>query len=138
MTDKVTESTVKRGEQEELVPWWGYSREHGWVVLDRTVPCNAPGIKVELLFVRCRDVTAFPEARERWVPPHYRYARNHILDLPSPDADAAADELAELKVRWPEFRLEVQAVWRKMQERPAAARAVEEKTRKRAAAEVPK
>ena len=35
--------------------WWGYSREHGWVVLDRRIPCNMPGASMGLLFMRCRD-----------------------------------------------------------------------------------
>ena len=95
MTDRATESTVKANSQGEPVQWWGYSKEHGWVVLDRTVPCNAPALGVDLLFLRCRDATIFSEKRERWIPPHYRFAPNHILDLPPADADAATVELAE-------------------------------------------
>ena len=135
MNDKATVSTVKEHRHDEPVQWWGYSKEHGWVVLDRTIPCNAPGLKVDLLFLRCRDVTIYSEKREHWIPPRYRFAPNHILELGSPDADAAAVELAKLKIRWPEFEREIQLVHRVARERLEAARTKEEEARKQSAAE---
>ena len=138
MTDKASPSTVKEDRQDEPSQWWGYSKEHGWVVLDRTIPCNVPGLKVDLLFLRCRDVTSFSEKRERWVPPHYQFAPNHIRGLAAPDSDAAGVEFAKLKLRWPEFEREVQLVYREAQERLAATRAGEDKSRKQAAAETRK
>ena len=138
MTDKAQVSSVERDWQGEAVPWWGYSKEHGWVVLDRTIPCNAPGIRVDLLFLRCRDVKTFSEKREHWIPPRYRFAPNYIRELGSSGADAAAVELAELKVRWPEFEREIQLVHRVEMERLEAARNKEEEARKRSAAEARK
>ncbi len=138
MTDRATVSTVNGDGRSEPARWWGYSKEHGWVVLDRTVPCNAPSLKVDLLFLRCRDVTTFSEQRERWIPPAYRFAPNYLLGLAPPDSDAAAAELADLKDRWPEFEREVQLVHGKMVEGREAALAAEEKTRKQAAAEAKK
>ena len=137
VTDRATESTVK-GTWQGDPQWWGYSKEHGWVVLDRSVPCNAPALGVDLLFLRCRDVAIFSEKRERWIPPHYRFAPNHILDLPPADADAAAAELASLKARWPEFESAIQLVHHVKEERLEAARLEEEKARKRSAAETRK
>jgi len=138
VTDRASVSTVKADWQGEPVPWWGYSKEHGWVVLDRTVPCNAPALGVDLLFLRCRDVTIFPEKRERWIPPNYLFAPNHILALAPPEAEAGAVELASLKARWPEFERAIQQVCREAEERLEAARVEEEKARKRSAAETKK
>lgn len=138
MTDRATVSTVNGDLQGEPVQWWGYSKEHGWVVLDRTVPCNVPGLKVDLLFLRCRDVTTFCEQRERWIPPAYRFAPNYLLGLAPPESDAAAAELADLKDRWPEFERKIQLVHQETVEQLQAALAAEEKARKRAAAEARK
>ena len=137
MTDRATESTVKANWQGDP-QWWGYSKEHGWVVLDRTVPSNAPALGVDLLFLRCRDATIFSEKRERWIPPHYRFAPNHILDLPPADADAATVELASLRARWPEFERTIQLVHQVKEERLEADRLKEEKARKQSAAETKK
>lgn len=115
--------------------WWGYSNEHGWVILDRGVPTNAPGLKAELLFLRCRDATVVSATRESWKPPLYRYAPNYIRDLPPAAAEEAAAELEALKARWPEFKLEIQRVCREAKERAESVRVEEEKVRKEAAAE---
>jgi hypothetical protein len=138
VTDKVPMSTVKGDWQGLPAQWWGYSKEHGWVVLDRTVPCNAPALGVDLQFLRCRDVKIFPEKRERWIPPHYRFAPNHILDLSPADADAATVELASLKARWPEFERAIQLVHPEKEGRLEAAHLEEEKARKRSATETKK
>ena len=118
-----------------MMQWWGYSKEHGWVVLDRSVPCNTPGRKDDLLFLRCRDAMIVLEKHERWIPPAYRFAPNYIHDLSPVDAHAAAAELEDLKVRWPEFEREIQTVCREKEERAESVRVEEEKTRKVAAAE---
>ncbi len=83
--------------------WWGYSNEHGWVVLDRSIPSNAPGLGETLLFLRCRDATTYIEKRKRWLPPAYRYAPNYLRDLPPAAAVDAAAEFEGYKLRWPEF-----------------------------------
>ncbi len=87
--------------------WWGYSKVHGWVVLDRTVACNAPGIKVVLEFVRAKDGTVYDEQREKWVPPNYRFATNYLKDLKGDDATAAAAELDAFKAAWPEIQARI-------------------------------
>ena len=79
--------------------WWGYSKEHGWVVLDRRIPSNAPGLKTDLLFLRCRDAMIFGAKRESWNPPLYRFAPNYIRELAPPVSDEAAAELEGLKLR---------------------------------------
>lgn len=115
--------------------WWGYSKEHGWVVLDRRIPCNTPGLKVDLLFLRCRDATTFSVSRETWNAPLYTYAPNYIRDLVPPGSVEATAELEALKVRWPEFEREIQRVQREAEERAQAVLVQEEKDRKRAASE---
>ena len=115
--------------------WWGYSKEHGWVILDRRIPTNAPGLKADLLFLRCRDAIMFDVKRETWNPPSYRYAPNYIRDLTPPASDEAAAELEALKTRWPEFELEIKRVCREADERAESIRLEEEKARKAAAAE---
>ena len=102
--------------------WWGYSREHGWVVLDRTIPCNFPGSGTELLFFRWRDLTTFRAARTDWNPPLYVYAPNYLLGMP----DAAAQELKSLKDRWTDIKAGMQrqlqeaAIEKKRQQEEAA------------------
>lgn len=115
--------------------WWGYSKEHGWVVLDRRIPSNAPGLKADLLFLRCRDAMIFGAKRESWNPPLYRFAPNYIRDLAPPASDEAAAELEGFKVRWPEFERELQRECRETEERAQAVRDQEEKIRKQVASE---
>lgn len=115
--------------------WWGYSKEHGWVVLDRRIPSNAPGLRVDLMFLRCRDATIFAAKRENWIPPSYRFAPNYIRDLAPSLAEEAAAELEGLKLRWPEFERELQRERREEEERAEAVRLQVEKAEKQAAAE---
>src|SRR4029079_12054299 len=118
--------------------WWGYSKEHGWVVLDRNIPCNAPGIKKDLLFLRCRDLTIFDVKRESWNPPLYRFAANYLRDLKPPASEEAAAALEGFKLQWPEFERELQRECRETEERADAMRLREEKAEKQAASEIKK
>jgi hypothetical protein len=128
---------VATGSEDEAIDmqWWGHSKEHGWVILDRRIPSNAPGLKVDLLFLRCRDAMMFGAKRESWNPPLYQFAPNYIRELADPASDEAAAELEALKARWPEFELEIQRVCREAEERAESVRVEEEKARKQAAAE---
>jgi hypothetical protein len=87
--------------------WWGFSKEQGWVVLDRSIPSNAPGLGENLLFFRCRDAMTFTEKRKLWVPPLYRFAPNYIRDLAPAASLEAAAELETLKAHWPEFQRQI-------------------------------
>ena len=124
--------------QESDMQWWGYSKEHGWVVLDRRIPCNAPGIKKDLLFLRCRDSIIFDAKRESWNPPSYRFAPNYLRGLASPASDEAATELEAYKLQWPEFERELQRECRETEERAEAIRLRAEKAEKQAASEMKK
>ena len=115
--------------------WWGYSKEHGWVVLDRRIPANVPNIKTDLLFLRCRDAVIFGAKRENWRPPSYRFAPNYLRDLAPPAAEEAAAELEGYKLRWPEFERELQRDSRETEERAEAVRLDGEKAQKQAASE---
>ena len=85
-------------------PWWGYSKEHGWVVLDRTIPANKSGLIADFFFCRCSDSVTFLDKRSKWVAPHYIYASIYISSLASPESEAAAEEYKLLKSRWTEFQ----------------------------------
>ena len=88
--------------------WWGYNKEHGWVVLDRSLNINKPGLKEQLFFLRCKDMTTFMAKRDTWKPPLYMYAPNYIRSLgPELAADASA-ALDAFKARWSEMQLEIQ------------------------------
>ena len=115
--------------------WWGYSKEHGWVVLDRRIPANAPDIKTDLLFLRCRDAVIFGAKRETWIPPSYRFAPNYIRDLAPPLSEEAAAELEGYKAQWPDFERELQRECRETEERAEAVQLREEKARKLVASE---
>lgn len=110
--------------------WWGFSKEHGWVVLDRSIPANVPGIKTDLLFLRCRDAHIFGVKRENWNPPSYRFAANYLRDLAPPASEEAAATLEGFKLQWPEFERELQRECRETGERAEAARLAAEKARK--------
>jgi hypothetical protein len=98
--------------------WWGYSKEHGWVVLDRSISSNRPGVKGDLLFFRCRDSTTFLAKRAAWEVPAYTFARNYLRGLAPEESALAAAELEALESRWPEFEVEIGR-----QQQEAAARA---------------
>ena len=125
--------------KENEMEWWGYSKEHGWVVLDRSIPSNGPGRKGDLLFFRCRDSTTYSEKRKSWIPPAYRFAPNYIRELGAPGSAEAADRLASLKTLWSDVQRQEQLEHRATEERAEAARLEqaieEEKEQKKATRE---
>lgn len=91
----------------EIPPWWGYSSEHGWVVIDRMIPPNKSDRSQDFLFFRCRDSVAFFDRRSKWVAPRYIYASTYISSLSPPESEQAALEYGQLKSRWAEFEAEI-------------------------------
>jgi hypothetical protein len=85
-------------------PWWGYSKEHGWVVLDRTLPSNKSGLVADFFFCRCSDGSTFIDKRCKWVAPHYIYASIYISSLETAESEAATADYQSFKARWPEFQ----------------------------------
>lgn len=69
--------------------WWGYHSDFQWVVLDRAMSRNRPGLVEPLLFIRCLDWQFFTEERERWKRPLFIYLPRY-LELLSEDAARAA------------------------------------------------
>jgi hypothetical protein len=88
-------------------PWWGYSKQHGWVVLDRTLPSNKSGLVADFFFLRCSDCTTFVDKRSKWLAPHYIYASVYISSLEPAESEVAAADYQMLKARWPEFQAEI-------------------------------
>jgi hypothetical protein len=91
----------------DLPPWWGYSSDHGWVVIDRTIPLNSLARGQDFLFFRCRDSALFFDRRSRWVAPRYIYASTYIGSLEQPKAEEMALEYSVLRSRWAEFEAEI-------------------------------
>lgn len=104
--------------------WWGYSSEHGWVIMDRDIPGNASGIRGDLLFFRCRDGKVFFLKREQWRSPAYQYAPNYVRAQPPNKVEDMGAELEALMERWPEFQLAIQRQHNEIaEERKAESRA---------------
>lgn len=76
--------------------WWGFSPEHGWVVLDRSIGRNKPGT-AQLLFFRCSDEVFFQDDRKRWKPPYYVFAPRYFESLPKAEQNASQHKLDFLK-----------------------------------------
>jgi hypothetical protein len=92
---------------QDAPPWWGYSKQHGWVVLDRTLPSNKSGLIADFFFCRCSDSSTFVDKRSKWLAPHYIYASVYISSLQPPESEAAAADYQMLKARWPEFQADI-------------------------------
>ena len=98
--------------------WWGYNKEHGWVVLDRTLDINKPGLKEQLFFLRCKDMTAFAAKRDTWNAPLYVYAPKYLRALGPELAADAATALAGFQARWPEMQVEIQRQYQESLPKP--------------------
>lgn len=77
--------------------WWGFSPEHGWVILDRNIATNRPGKAGNLTFLRCKDWSSFEEDRKRWEPPYYNFSDRYLETLRSNEALEARKVLENLK-----------------------------------------
>jgi len=111
--------------------WWGFSREHGWVVLDRKLASNRPGIRDDLVFFSCRNSATFIETRANWKRPDYQFAPNYLRELTGQDALDASATLDGYKALWPAARTKIEREIRETIERGEAARLAEKGQRKR-------
>ena len=62
--------------------WWGFNALHGWVVLDRNIPCNQAGQSGDLVFYICPELTKFSCSRKEWDEPNFIYAPKYLKSLP--------------------------------------------------------
>jgi hypothetical protein len=102
--------------------WWGYSKEHGWVVLDRSTIAPSTGPNQLLAFFRFRDDTTFLEPRKNWNPPLYSFAPNYLRDLPPGETAGATAALAEAQSRWPELKRKLEQEKQEAEAKAAAER----------------
>lgn len=65
--------------------WFGFSREHGWVILDRTWPGNRPGDRTGLAFVKCSDWTIVEIPFLQWDEPAFTFV-DRLPDADRPSA----------------------------------------------------
>ena len=90
--------------------WWGFSQEHGWVMLDRSVECNKPGLRKPLLFVSCAPGSVYSVPYESWCPPSYIFAENYLKSITEAMQISGRRELEQFKARSKEFhRMAVEA-----------------------------
>jgi hypothetical protein len=82
--------------------WWGYSRDHGWVVLDRSIRCNQR--RGELIFLRCRDAAVFTDSYDNWKEPAYFFAPKRLSMLRMSERSQVEEELSQWKRQWPEWQ----------------------------------
>jgi hypothetical protein len=80
--------------------WWGFSPEHGWVVLDRKIATNCPGKGGKLIFLCCKDWTRYEEDRKRWEPPYYYFSDRYLETLNEIGALEAQHALNDLKDKY--------------------------------------
>ncbi|MFZ4704326.1 MAG: hypothetical protein ACOYMG_30150 [Candidatus Methylumidiphilus sp.] len=97
-------------------PWWGYSKVHGWVVMDRSLPGNKSGLCDNFFFCRCNDASTFVDKRSKWVAPNYVYASKYISSLNAPESEVASAEFLQFKARWPEFHAAINQQYKEMEE----------------------
>ena len=103
-----TKATEPGAAPDPSLQWWGHSKEHGWLVLDRTIAGNGPGKGKNLLFLRCKDTKVIPVLREKWRLPAYEFAPNYLARLSQLESGGARDTLNALQARWTEFEPEIQ------------------------------
>jgi hypothetical protein len=77
--------------------WWGFSSEHGWVVLDREIATNRPGKTGKLIFLCCSNWVRYEDERERWDRPYYIFSERYLESLNEKDVIVAREILASLK-----------------------------------------
>ncbi len=79
--------------QESENEWWGFSQDHGWVVLDWNDHRNRPGFETprRLYLIRCRDWAEAPIRWSDWSPPAYTSVEDQIA------AQAGADRRKEFE-----------------------------------------
>ena len=118
--------------------WWGFSKEHGWVIMDREIPGNHPGVRAELMFFRCRDSKVFFLKRENWTSPAYQYAPNFVRAQTGDMATETAAQLDALVARWPEFQVDIRRQHQEIADQQEAESREEAKRAKKEAAELKK
>ena len=79
------------------IEWWGFSSEHGWVLLDRNKPNNRPGKKGNYTFLRCRDWVEYEENYKNWQAPHYIFSKQYFINLTGSKASEEKRILQKLK-----------------------------------------
>ena len=117
-----------------LAAWWGFSKDHGWVILDREIPCNTPGTRGDLMFFRCRDEKIFFLKWELWKLPGYQFAPNHLRALPPAAEAEARAEYEELLARWPDLQRSLKQQYQEIEDTKDKATRDEEKRQKETAA----
>jgi hypothetical protein len=87
--------------------WWGFSSEHGWVVLDHDDPRNDPE-ETTVYLRRCSDWEILEVNRTDWDAPEYYSSMSHLESFPTTIAREIAErelralmeQVARKRVRW--------------------------------------
>jgi hypothetical protein len=80
--------------------WWGISKEHGWVVLDRSIPNNKPGSRSNLIFIRCSDWTIYEDKWGNWNLPNYVFSDSYLKSLSGLKASKEKNEFDRIHIEY--------------------------------------
>jgi hypothetical protein len=101
--------TIDGDNKMEVVEWWGFNSEHGWVVLDRNIPNNRSGAAESLTFLRGSDWTHYLEKRSNWTPTYYFYEHRYLESLSHSRVEEKR-KLEELKKQYREKKQEYYSI----------------------------
>ena len=73
--------------------WLGYSSKEGFVILDRTMPCNRPNSADKLVFTKCKNWQTFTEDKKKWLDSN-KYVSIQALNL-NPNQTQNANRLID-------------------------------------------
>lgn len=91
--------------------WWGFSQKHGWVYLDRDLPCNGPNSYAKLIFVCCRTGEVILEERKNWKRPLYIFEKPYIEGLLEKDRSILIEEVESYKRDVADLKSKARNVW---------------------------
>ena len=93
--------------------WWGFSLEHGWVFLDRSIPCNQPNSYAKLIFINCNTGEPFFEERKKWNRPDYIFEKRYIEES-TDSSELLSNEIEKIKESLPIFKDASLKEWEKI------------------------
>lgn len=92
---------------EECEAWWGYSKIHGFIVLDRSVTINKPGFPGDRIFIRCKDTEFIKIDLSDLKPPNFIHAPNFFKTLHASEKKDFEIEFTSYINRWDEYKAKI-------------------------------
>ena len=79
--------------------WWGYSKDYGWVFLDRTIKSNKPGEHGELMFIVCNTSEVIFVNRKQWEAPMFVFEKRYMEGMEESELEKEIQLLSDFKDR---------------------------------------